>query len=440
MSNLINKVKGTLGGNTATHDDTTATDPTDPTHSITTTTNTTTGPHKSDAANKLDPRVDSDRDASHNLGGGTGTYNTRNTHSTTTTACPTDTGKTTAGPHSSNIANKLDPRVDSDRDGRGSGCGSSHTAGSANVGPHSSNVANKLDPRVDSDKGGHNHGTHAAGTTGTGLPSNVHNVHDAHNTHSTAAAGHTGVCDAYPIGTKSTDHGAHSSNIAKKLDPAVDSDRDHRAAGVTGTHGIYGTHATGTGVTGTTTSGPHSSAAANKLDPRVGSGRDHCATGTAGAYGSGHTAGSGATHLGNTGTAGLGAHSGATGTHHNAPVHLNAGHTPAGGLGNGSHGTHTTFAHGTGTVTGVTGTHSTNNGPHSSKVANKLDPRVDSDRDNRDNPASTQSGPAPNTAGPHKSDLLNKLDPRVDSDLDGSRTIGDKAHAGATGGTHTTHY
>jgi hypothetical protein len=33
-------------------------------------------------------------------------------------------------------------------------------------------------------------------------------------------------------------------------------------------------------------------------------------------------------------------------------------------------------------------------------------------------------GPAPGTAGPHNSNLANKLDPRVDSDLDGSKTMG----------------
>lgn len=130
------------------------------------------------------------------------------------------------------------------------------------------------------------------------------------------------------------------------------------------------------------------------------------------------------------------------------------------------------------------GTH----GPHSSKVANTADPRVDSDRDHRGAPGSntfgssthttgthgsgltgstgTHSttgaygsgapegthgphgsrvanaadpridsdrdhrgqhhlpGPADNTAGPHKSDALNKVDPRVDSDLDGSKTVG----------------
>jgi len=115
-------------------------------------------------------------------------------------------------------------------------------------------------------------------------------------------------------------------------------------------------------------------------------------------------------------------------------------------------------------------------GPHSSRTANKLDPRIDSDMDNRGAPyaqrrpdamaqggvlmGNTQEemygtrpsrhgnnfdpryeqdsnmrgsslpqgnvhgaqhvggyhpGPAPNTAGPHRSDFLNKLDPAVDS-------------------------
>src|SRR5690606_18954192 len=85
-------------------------------------------------------------------------------------------GSTNAGPHSSNVANKLDPRVDSDRDNRGA----HGTHGSTNAGPHSSNAANKLDPRVDSDRDGRgignttggissgpHHGTGALGTTGT---------------------------------------------------------------------------------------------------------------------------------------------------------------------------------------------------------------------------------------------------------------------------------
>jgi hypothetical protein len=54
---------------------------------------------------------------------------------------------TTSGPHSSDLANKADPRVDSDND-RAAGVGSTTSTTS---GPHSSHAANKVDPRVDSD-------------------------------------------------------------------------------------------------------------------------------------------------------------------------------------------------------------------------------------------------------------------------------------------------
>ena len=52
---------------------------------------------------------------------------------------------TNYGSHSTNTANKLDPRFDSDMDHRGT------ATGSTNVGHHSNNVANKMDPRIDSD-------------------------------------------------------------------------------------------------------------------------------------------------------------------------------------------------------------------------------------------------------------------------------------------------
>ncbi|KAK5070065.1 hypothetical protein LTS08_001241 [Lithohypha guttulata] len=100
---------------------------------------------------------------------------------------------------------------------------------------------------------------------------------------------------------------------------------------------------------------------------------------------------------------------------------------------------------------------STNAGPHNSNIANKLDPRVDSDFDHRENPGSivggygkgqaqgpfettnqpydthyqgtAGSGNAPSTAGPHNKDMLNKADPRVDSDRDHSTTLGgNKTH------------
>jgi len=71
-------------------------------------------------------------------------------------------GTTTSGPHSSNLENKVDPRVDSDRDGR-SGLGQTG-GGTTTSGPHSSNLENRVDPRVDSDRDGRS----GLGQTGTG--------------------------------------------------------------------------------------------------------------------------------------------------------------------------------------------------------------------------------------------------------------------------------
>ena len=71
---------------------------------------------------------------------------------------------------------------------------------------------------------------------------------------------------------------------------------------------------------------------------------------------------------------------------------------------------HEEFADGTQT-TDYGGHESTNHGPHHTNVANKLDPSVDSDRDHRASHASTNYGP-------HPTDIGNKLDPRFDSDLD----------------------
>lgn len=155
--------------------------------------------------------------------------------------------------------------------------------------------------------------------------------------------------------TGSTNAGPHDTNIGNKADPRFDSDLDNRGATghTTGTH-TTGTHPTGTHTTGTTTA-------------------NHGLTGT-------------------------------TGTPH------------TGGLSN-----------------------STNAGPHDSNLANKADPRVDSDLDGKGNQhghatggilgasgshATRGSGTAQNTDGPHNSDMLNKIDPRVDSDRDASKTIG----------------
>jgi hypothetical protein len=85
------------------------------------------GPHSSNLANKMDPRIDSSTGYSS---GGVGTGATGSTHHPHAShgiggtggydsASHPSTGPAphTAGPHKSDILNKIDPRVDSDLDG-----------------------------------------------------------------------------------------------------------------------------------------------------------------------------------------------------------------------------------------------------------------------------------------------------------------------------------
>lgn len=317
------------------------------------------------------------------------------------------------GPHSSNLANKLDPRVDSDRDNRATHTGvddkhlgtskdyGSGTAGAttgtatSTTGPHKSSIANKLDPRVDSTHTvpAGTHGTGAgitgAGTTHTG----THGLGGTTGQGSTLGSSTHGT--THPVTGTTANAGPHDSNVANKADPRVDSDRDHRARHETVTATDLGaTH--GTGTTTSTNAGPHDSNIANKLDPRVDSDRDNRArhettTGTGSAFGATHG--------------------------------------------------------------------STNAGPHDSNIANKADPRIDSDRDNRallsgsgtapalgsthgtHGPTSTlNTGASHSTnAGPHDSNIANKLDPRVDSDLDSRATHQSLSGIGAGTTTHGSH-
>jgi len=242
------------------------------------------------------------------------------------------------------------------------------------------------------------------------MSSTVNKVKHALHMDKDKSTSHTHTAGTTHSGTAEGVAGPHTSRAANAADPRVDSDLDgSRNAGAhTGMHttGAHNGQTTGlnsglghtgptSGVTGTTTAGPHSSNLANKADPRVDSDRSgaYGTTGTTGAYTG--------THVGNT-----------TGTH-------------------------------TGTTGGIS--HSTNAGPHNSNLANKADPRVDSDLDGKGNRhgahtggilgasgshATPGSGTAQNTAGPHNSDLLNKADPRVDADLDGSKTYGgNRTHA-----------
>ncbi|CUS08014.1 unnamed protein product [Tuber aestivum] len=290
-----------------------------------------------------------------------------------------------------------------------------------------SNTINKLEDLV---TGHHDNSVTTTDTRSTG----------AHGTHSTTQ----------PNTSTGRTAGPHRSDMANRADrmsfgscvpsifnwvgtesafiARVDSDRDYRGnpVGGTGVGGMGSAH-----TSGSTNYGPHDSSTMNKVDPRVGFDGDE--------------------------------RSGFTGTH-------------------GAHGA--TGVGSTGTYTDTTGNDtSANVGPHDSNIMNKLDPRVDSDRDGRAGLGSTTCGkpgttgmgstaqgtpgvagvstgaygampggashtaaypgPAPKTAGPHKSDMMNKLDPRVDSDLDGSKIFGaDKTHAAGTGtgAAGSTHY
>jgi hypothetical protein len=212
MSNIVNKVKDALTGHKD-HDTTTGTTNTsssNPNYYGSESTNTS-GPHSSNAANKLDPRVDSDRDGSYTVGN---TYGSNTGSGMAGMTGPTGTHSGGHGPHSSGMANKADPFVDSTSGTttHSGGMGSSGYSGSANTGPHSSNVANKLDPRVDTDRdGSYTSGNIYGSNTGTGMTGST-------------GYGSTGYGSS-EYDNKST-AGPHKSDLANKLDPRVDSDYD----------------------------------------------------------------------------------------------------------------------------------------------------------------------------------------------------------------------
>ena len=267
-------------------------------------------------------------------------------------------GSTTAEPHSSNLANKADPRIDNDfdrsRNTGTSGYGSSYPSGqsgtypaggSTNAGPHSSNLANKADPRVDSDLDrSRNTGTSGYGSGASATPASTHSGRDAALGAGTGAAagGMTSGLSSHGPESWRHDHGTHGHQY--EGDPCGPGET---SAG--GPHFVSGPHATDT---------------ANRLDPHVSSGVGGSET-RAGRHGEHSHRGEEAALAGGATAAGLSAH-GTNRDHHS---------TTAGG--------------------------STDAGLSSSGA----------------NTGSSSTGPAPTTAGPHKSDMLNKMDPRVDSDL-----------------------
>ncbi|KAE8833232.1 hypothetical protein PTNB73_05378 [Pyrenophora teres f. teres] len=105
----------------------------------------TIGPHSSNTANILDPRVQPEpsKQIHHNIG-----------------STEDDPASRTIGPHGSNIANIIDPRVKPDP---------LKQKGHTTTGPHQSDTLNRLDPKVDEKAGQeHHYGRDAAVVGGAG--------------------------------------------------------------------------------------------------------------------------------------------------------------------------------------------------------------------------------------------------------------------------------
>jgi hypothetical protein len=174
-------------------------------------------------------------------------------HSHTGTGSSAYGSSTTSGPHSSDLSNRADPRVDSDNSRLGSsntsglgssgalgsestgysssntGLGSSGALGSSSTGygssttsgPHSSSLANQADPRVDSD----NSRLGSSNTSGLGSSGALGSESTGYGSSNTGL-GSSGALGSSSTGygSSSTTSGPHSSNLANKVDPRVDSD------------------------------------------------------------------------------------------------------------------------------------------------------------------------------------------------------------------------
>lgn len=205
----------------------------------------TAGHHKHDLLNKLDPSVDSSRDK---------------------VVLPPP-GTATNGPHSSRLANKLDPTVDT-KAYEGAHLGTAQASSAyqqagvpthhglttgapeGTYGPHGSRMANAADPRVDSDRDGRGamhgagagYGHEGVGTAGYGAAHAApvggiahtagglgHSSHQQHGVGAGAGYGHqAGVGHGHAAGSMlpgpaPNTAGPHKSDILNKLDPSVDS-------------------------------------------------------------------------------------------------------------------------------------------------------------------------------------------------------------------------
>ena len=345
-------------------------------------------------ANKADPRIDSDNSrlggvsgshgqladtispSSHGAGygasaaplgasSGHGNFSgrepysntTSNTHAPLNSSAPgpygtreqygsTGPASHTLGPHSSNAANVVDPRVQPEPE---------KMKDHKTVGPHKSDMLNKIDPRVDSDPRHHGYADRDPTHSNTHSATHSHNGNNrfesnALNDNGVQTGGFVGgpgvnlensdsipTAGGLPVGNEG--HGPYADN-------SHSTGLTGSHGGVTGSHsGVTGSHSGLTGSHGGLTGNSHANelhGASHSTNPTHGS------SGLTGSHGGLTDSHSGLT--GSHGTSGLtGSHSGLTGNSHvNEPYGATHSANPSHGAGGltGSHGT-----------SGLTGSH-----------------------------------------------------------------------------------
>lgn len=237
MASLINKAKEMLTGDK--HDE--PRDDSYRSHDDKPTSST----ERSDISNKLDPRVDSDRDRSQD----TSTYGSRDY----------DDNTTTADRQRSEVGYGADSSVDTDRQRSNVG----YDAGSGlGTDRQRSNIGYDADSRLDTDRDDSYRSGRSEGTGGYG-------TQGGHSTHHTTMIG-----EALDPHVSSGNTGSHSSNIMNKMDPRVDSDGSR--SGITESSGASYGNTSGTrssdmesGRYGTSdTTDRYGSDTMNRMDPR----------------------------------------------------------------------------------------------------------------------------------------------------------------------------
>ncbi|KAI9749857.1 MAG: hypothetical protein M4579_006703 [Chaenotheca gracillima] len=160
------------------------------------------GPHDTNTGNKLDPRIDSDRDGSSATGGGYSS--TTNTSGGATSYDSQNPRSSNAGPHDSNTGNKLDPRIDSDRDGSSATGGGYSSTTNTSGGPTSHRLAGESDT-----------------STGPGISQGQNVAGGIRPEHQTDKTGVTGL---HSNDAKFSDPNPSSSNEGGRVQPSVGAD------------------------------------------------------------------------------------------------------------------------------------------------------------------------------------------------------------------------